>query len=87
MNLGGGSGSIYPSVGLSIHLSSAPALSGPLLLTVMLDLGNIHKIVVHDTRMCHDLDPRPYHQYQGHSAYLPKFLVRAITSSWQVGFE
>ena len=37
-------------------------------------------IVVHDPRMCHDLDPRSYLQGEGHCAHIPKIGVRAITS-------
>ena len=29
-----------------------------------------HTIVVHDPRVCHDLDPRPYLQGQGHIAHI-----------------
>ena len=39
-----------------------------------------HKIVVHDPRVCHDLDLRSYLQGQGHSAHIPEIGVRVITS-------
>ena len=38
-----------------------------------------HTIIVHDPRMCHDLDTRSYLQGQGHSAHIPKIRVWAIT--------
>ena len=44
-----------------------------------------HKNIVHDLRMCHDLDPRSYLQGQGHSAHIPKIRVRAITPHCHVG--
>ena len=44
-----------------------------------------HTIVVHDPRVGHDFDPRSYLQGQGHSAYIPKIPVRAITHHCQVG--
>ena len=44
-----------------------------------------HTIVVHDLRLCHDLDPRSYHQGQGHSAYILKIRVQAITPLCHVG--
>ena len=44
-----------------------------------------HTIIVHDPRMCHDLDPRSYLQGQGHSAHIPKIRVRTITPHCHVG--
>ena len=35
----------------------------------MLDIVNFYKIVVHDQRVCHDIDPRSYLQGQGHNAH------------------
>ena len=37
-----------------------------------------HAIVVHDTRACHELDPRSYLLGQGHSTHITKFLVILI---------
>ena len=34
-----------------------------------------HTIVVHNTRVCHDLDPRSYLQGKGHSAHIPKSVI------------
>ena len=44
-----------------------------------------YTIVLHDLRVCHDLDRRSYLQGQGHSAHIPKICVRAITAHCQVG--
>ena len=44
-----------------------------------------HTIVVHDPRMCHDLDSRSYLQGQGHSALIHKIHVWAITLHCHVG--
>ena len=44
-----------------------------------------HTIVVHNLRVCHDLDPRSYLQGQGHSVLIPKIRVRAITPHCQIG--
>ena len=44
-------------------------------------------IVVHDPRVCHDLDPRSHLQGQDHSmhAHVLKICVRAITPLCQIG--
>ena len=44
-----------------------------------------HTIIVHDPRLCHDLDSRSYLQGQGHSAHIPKIRVRAVTPHCHVG--
>ena len=44
-----------------------------------------HTIVVHDSRVCHDLEPRSYLKGQGHSTHIPKICVRAITPYCRVG--
>ena len=44
-----------------------------------------HTIVVHDSRVCHDLDPLSYLWGQGHSAHIPQIYVRAKTPHCQVG--
>ena len=44
-----------------------------------------HTIVVHDPRVCHDLEPRSYLKGQGHSAHIPKICAWAITPHCQVG--
>ena len=40
-----------------------------------------HTIVVHDPRVCHDLDPRSYLQGQGQSAHIAKYLCPGHNSS------
>ena len=40
------------------------------------NLAYIPTTVVHDWRMCHDLDPKSYLQCQGHSAHIPKSVSR-----------
>ena len=35
-------------------------------------------IVVHDPKVCHDLDPRPYLQGQGQCTFIPKIRVQTI---------
>ena len=42
--------------------------------------------LVHDQRMCHDLDLRSYFQGQGHSAHIAQIRVRAITPYYHNGF-
>ena len=49
-----------------------------------------HTIVVHDPRVCHDLDPRSYLRGQGHTAaiiseHILEIRVRAITPHCHVG--
>ena len=43
-----------------------------------------HTIVVHDPRVCHDLDPRTYLQGEDDSAHILKICVWAVTSHCQV---
>ena len=43
-----------------------------------------HTILVHESRVCHDLDPRSYLQGQGHSAHIPKIRFRAINLYCQI---
>ena len=78
--LGGGHIGITLSVCLSVRLfTSCPEL----LLTPCPIWIIFHTIIVHDPRMCHDLNPRSFRQ--GHSALIPKFRVRAISPHCHVG--
>ena len=43
-----------------------------------------HTIVVHDLRMCHDLDPKSYLQGQGNSSHIPEICIRTITLYCQI---
>ena len=49
-------------------------------------IGMILHTLVHDPRMCHDLDPRSYFQGQGHRAHIAQIRVRAITPYNHNGF-
>ena len=60
-----------------VHNSSLPSLIWII----------FHTTVVHDSRVCHDLDPKSYLWGQGHSAHIPKICVRAITLPCHVGSE
>ena len=64
------------SVCLSV-CSSVQIVSGPFLLIPLQDV--FHTIVVHDQRMCHDLDSRSYLQGQNHSKHVPQTNVRVTT--------
>ena len=71
------------SVCLSVHLfTSRPGHNFVLPCPIWIIF---HTIVVHDPRMCHDLDPRSYLQGRGHSAHILEIGVRAITPHCVVG--
>ena len=51
----------------------------------VLQTAIFHTIVVHDPRVCHDLDQKSYLQGKGHGAHIPKIRVRVITPDCQIG--
>ena len=44
-----------------------------------------YTLIIHDTWLCHDLDPRSYLQGQGQIAHIPKLRVKVITRHCHVG--